>query len=196
MDTKRPKGFLFEPEIEQRLKEMARLIAEHNDIEEDEVFRLLRRDMHRIFVELELYGESEMLEVGLLKRGKDGRIKLHKYPEQIIKRKRRLRLQQQYGGTVGDVGGPPVREFNVQMSADSAIEKCIEQMAEYKGVPADELKQLFWEQMEQAYDELMEEGVGCLPDFGYIRFAGEGLRELEFDLNEEVATLLEEHREE
>src|SRR5699024_10070388 len=159
MDTKRPKGLLFEPEIEQKLRKMARLIAEHEDAEEDEIFRLLRRDAHRMFVELELYGESEMLGVGLLKRGKGGRIRLHEYPEEIVKRKRRLRLQQQYGGTAGDVGGPPVREFNVQMSVDSVIEKCIEQLAEYKGVPADELKQLFWEQMGQAYDEFMEEGI-------------------------------------
>lgn len=196
MDTKRPKGLLFDPEVEQKLRKIARLIAIQNDSDEDEAFRLIRRDMHRIFTELELHGESEMLDIGVLKRGKDGRIRLHEYPEEFVKMKRWLQLQQQYGNELGDVGGPPVREFNVQMCADSVIKKGIEQLAEHRGVPAEELKQLFWEQMEQAYEEFMDEGIGCLPDFGYICFVDDGMKDLEFYFNEEASKILEGFEEE
>lgn len=196
MDTKKPEGTLFETETTNRMAELARLIAEHQDLTEEEAFKRIRQHFYKIILELQQNGEADVLGIGKLKKEPGRGYRLHRYPEEVRKKREQLRLQQQFGGIYGNFGERALDKFNIQAEFSFPLESFISRLSVYTNTPVDELKQKFQEQLEKAYAELMEKGIGYLPDFGYIRCTGDELNNVEFGINEKVAAAFRKHQSE
>lgn len=187
MDPKKPEGMLFDPENTNRLTKLAKLIAGQQGMDEEKALKLIRRHIYKIVLELEQFGEADAFGIGRLKKDPEGGYVLHHYPEETRKMWDQIQLQQEYGGELGNIGDRPLDEINIEAAFDFPVEAFIGKLAEHTGASFEELKQTFYEQLEQAYNELIENGIGYLPDFGYIRNTGDELSSVEFNLNDEVA---------
>lgn len=190
--TKKPGGPSLKPLREQFVTKLAAKIAAGlENYSEEDVARFLRSYWFKLEMELDRYGETDLLGIGKLKVEEglpDGKFRWHPYSPEERRMQKLLGLQQQYGGQQGNIG-QPFASPNMTITVDTdgwQIDTILELLSEHRGIPVSDLRKQMNEQLDAAVRELVETGeVGVLPDFGTVRFRG-SLKKVVFDISEEV----------
>lgn len=194
MDTHKNNQGALPPLTDSQVQMMTEKIAQRVDMDKSEIADFIRSYWFKMFLELEETGKADFLGVGELEIDKDnpGRYKIIRYSEEKKRMKRQLKLQQQLGGETGSIGTLPSQEpLHILLDFDFPLEDLIAQLAEHRGVPVERMLQKFRDQLDRAFKEMVKNGdKGILPDFGFVQYGDAGLRDIIFDVNEEVAELL------